>query len=107
MLEASFAFGRSLARAILRRDRSQASNLRLGALRRALRDVGDALRQVSHTESKINARPEPYRAFAAAVETARPALPPAPPATRLRYAVRWRALVPGLTFARLTFAEIA
>ena len=34
VLEAALAFGRSLVRAILRRDRSQSANLRLGALRR-------------------------------------------------------------------------
>jgi outer membrane protein assembly factor BamB len=105
VLEAALAFGRSLVRAILRRDRSQAANLRLGALRRLLRESTEVLRQASQSDSKVNPTPEPYRAFAAALEEARraPASPnPSPPlssnlaAARLRYAARWRAIVPGI-----------
>lgn len=96
VLEAALAFGRSLVRAILRRDRSQSSNLRLAALRRALREGTEVLREASNTDSKVNPTPEPYRAFAAALDEARPA-PAAPvPAARLRYASRWRAIVPGI-----------
>ena len=96
VLEAALAFARSLVRAVLRRDRRQATNLRLGALRRTLRESSEALRQASRADSKVNPTPEPYRAFAAALdETLAPAAP-APPVTRLRYAPRWRAIVPGI-----------
>ena len=97
VLEAALAFGRSLVRAILRRDRSQGANLRLAALRRALREGTESLREASQTDSKVNPTPEPYRAFAAAMVEARPA--PASTslaAARLRYASRWRAIVPGI-----------
>jgi outer membrane protein assembly factor BamB len=96
VLEAALSFARSLVRAILRRDRGQSANLRLGALRRTLRESGEALRQASRADSKVNPTPEPYRAFAAALgETLAPPAP-APPVTRLRYAARWRAIVPGI-----------
>jgi len=97
VLEAALAFGRSLVRAILRRDRSQGANLRLAALRRALREASEVLREATQTDCKVNLTPEPYRAFAAALDQARPAPALAPfPATRLRYAARWRAIVPGI-----------
>ncbi|MGH7272472.1 MAG: PQQ-binding-like beta-propeller repeat protein, partial [Polyangiaceae bacterium] len=96
MLEAALSFGRSLVRAILRRDRSQATNLRLVALRLALRESTEALRHACRADSKVNPSPEPYRAFAAAIEEARAQRPASPAATRLRYAPRWRAIVPGL-----------
>jgi outer membrane protein assembly factor BamB len=95
VLEAALGFGRSLVRAILRRDRSQGSNLRLSALRRALREATEALREASQTDSKVNPSPEPYRAFAAALDEARPS-PSSLPAARLRYQSRWRAIVPGI-----------
>ncbi len=95
MLEAALAFGRSLARAILRRDRAQSQNLRLSALRRAVREATEALREASQVDSKVNLAPEPYRAYAATLDASRLA-PTAPlPATRLRYAPRWRAVIPG------------
>jgi outer membrane protein assembly factor BamB len=102
VLEASLAFGRSLVRAILRRDRSQSANLRLGALRRTLRESTEVLRQASQADSKVNPTPEPYRAFAAAIAEARREPKPTPAASsnlagsRLRYAPRWRAIVPGI-----------
>jgi outer membrane protein assembly factor BamB len=97
VLEAALAFGRSLVRAILRRDRSQGANLRLAALRRALREGNEALREATQTDSRVNPTPEPYRAFAAALDQARRAPASEPlPATRLRYAARWRAIVPGI-----------
>jgi outer membrane protein assembly factor BamB len=97
VLEAALAFGRSLVRAILRRDRSQGANLRLAALRRSLRESTDALREATQIPSKVNPTPEPYRAFAAALDLGRPAVATATlPATRLRYAARWRAIVPGI-----------
>ncbi|MDP9152083.1 MAG: PQQ-like beta-propeller repeat protein, partial [Myxococcota bacterium] len=96
VLEAALAFGRALVRALLRRDRAQSNNLRLGALRRSLRDATEALRAASQTDSKINPTPEPYRAFAAALDHERPPPPQALGAARLRYAARWRAIVPGI-----------
>jgi outer membrane protein assembly factor BamB len=95
VLEATLAFGRALVRAILRRDRSQSANLRLSAFRRALRESTEALHHASQTDAKINPTPEPYRAFAALEETRQ--VGPFPlPASRLRYAPRWRAIIPGI-----------
>jgi outer membrane protein assembly factor BamB len=97
VLEAALSFGRSLVRAILRRDRSQASNLRLGALRRALRESADALRSASESDALVNASPEPYRACAAALDEARSGGAAATEtAFRLRFAPTWRAIVPGI-----------
>jgi outer membrane protein assembly factor BamB len=101
VLNAALAFGRALVRAILRRDPTQSGNLRLAALRRSLREAADALRQASQTDSKINPSPEPYRAFAASArstegDAADPASPSPLRGTRLRYAERWRAIVPGI-----------
>jgi outer membrane protein assembly factor BamB len=97
VLEAALSFGRSLVRAVLRRDRSQADNLRLTALRRALREGTEALRQAAQTDSKVNPTPEPYRAFAATLGGSRSAQDDmAVPPGRLRYVARWRAIVPGI-----------
>jgi outer membrane protein assembly factor BamB len=105
VLEAALAFGRSLVRAILRRDRTQSANLRLGALRRTLRESSEALRHAYQSDSKVNPTPEPYRAFAASLEQARRAPTSFVASTssatnlaasRLRYAARWRAIVPGI-----------
>jgi outer membrane protein assembly factor BamB len=96
LLDAALVFGRSLVRAILRHDRSQSSNLRLVPLRSALREGSELLREAGQTDSKVNPTPEPYRAFAAALDQARPRHSPALPAARLRYALRWRAIVPGI-----------
>jgi len=102
LVEAALTFGSAIVRAILRRDRSQASNLRLSAFRRSLRITGDALREVSRKDSKVNPTPEPYRAFAVARAVVRTSDPPMPAGTKLRYAARWRALVPGIDL-RATF----
>ncbi len=99
---AAIGFGRSLVRAVLRRDRSQAHNLRLSAFRRELRETSDQVRDACRADSKQNPQPEPYRAF---VHTARPPRVQAAPSSgsaRLRYAMRWRALVPGIDL-RSTF----
>jgi outer membrane protein assembly factor BamB len=97
VLEAALAFGRSLVRAVLRRDRAQADNLRLMALRRALREGTEALREAAQTDSKVNPTPGPYRAFAATLDGARsPRGDTGTPPSRLRYAARWRAIVPGI-----------
>jgi outer membrane protein assembly factor BamB len=102
VVESALAFGRGLVRAILRRDRSQASNLRLSAFRRALRETGDSLREACRKDTKVNPTPEPYRAFAIARAVSRPSDAPIPAGTKLRYSTRWRALVPGIDL-RATF----
>jgi outer membrane protein assembly factor BamB len=103
VVESALAFGRALARAIVRRDRSQSSNLRLAGFRRDLRALGDALRDVRRQDSRINPAPESYRAFAVS-RAPRPAESGVPlaQATRLRYSQRWQALVPGIDL-RATF----
>jgi len=105
LVEASLAFGRALARAVLRRDRAQCTNLRLSAFRRQLRETADCLRDVCRDDAKTNPTPEPYRAFASAYRPVRaPGSekgPNSPPA-RLRYTERWRAIVPGIDL-RATF----
>lgn len=100
VVEAALAFGRSLVRAFVRRDRTQSGNLRLGALRRELRNIGESLREVRRQDARINPAPESYRAFA----LARPKVADAPSLAqaRLRYTQRWRALVPGIDL-RATF----
>ncbi len=100
VVEAALAFGRGLVRVLLRRDRSQGMNLRLSDFRRQLREVADALREVKRTDSLINPAPESYRAFAHR-NMQRPGDATLPPA-RLRYAPKWRALVPGIDL-RATF----
>lgn len=102
VVEASLGFGRAFVRAVLRRDRSQGANLKLGGFRRELRALGDALREVRRQDAHVNPSPESYRAY---VEQRR--APKDEPAeslasTRLRYAQRWHALVPGIDL-RATF----
>jgi outer membrane protein assembly factor BamB len=94
------AFGRALCRSLQRRDRAQASNLRLVGLRARLRELSERLRDATRNDSKINAAPEGYRAFAEASR-------PAPPSsdfgrTRLRFSARWTAAVPAIDL-RSTF----
>lgn len=101
VVEGALSFGRALARAVLRRDRSQCMNLRLSAFRRALRETGDALREVCRADAKINPTPEPYRAFLTASANGNGGVP-LTSAARLRYVQRWRALVPGIDL-RSTF----
>ncbi|HEY1954964.1 MAG TPA: PQQ-binding-like beta-propeller repeat protein [Polyangiaceae bacterium] len=97
---AALAFGRSLSRALVRRDRSQTHNLRLVAFRRALRETQEHLHDACRCDSKTNPRPEPYRAYATAAPA--PVAPKHALAARLRYVPRWRALVPGIDL-RATF----
>lgn len=100
VLETALAFGRALVRALLRRDRAQGANLRLSAFRRDLRDAGDALREVCRQDVKVNPSPESYRAFARQAREEAGARDVG--SVRLRYAARWRALVPGIDL-RSTF----
>jgi hypothetical protein len=64
VVEAALSFGRTLVRALVRRDRASRANLRLSALRQKLRDTADHLREARLEDAKINEAPEPYRAFA-------------------------------------------
>jgi outer membrane protein assembly factor BamB len=104
LVEAALGFGRGIARALLRRDRSQAQNLRLSAFRRQIHETSDLLREACRDDAKVNPAPESYRAFlgtrGAKIGNA-PARAASSPA-RLRYGARWRALVPGIDL-RATF----
>ena len=103
---AAITFGKSLARAVVRRDKSQSHNLRLVAFRRAIRETQDRLQDACRSDSKTNPRPEVYRAYAGVTSAQREVVPPAMPQStfgaRLRYVPRWRALVPGIDL-RSTF----
>lgn len=96
---AAVAFGRALVRAILRRDRSQANNVRLTSFRRELRAMGESIKGACRVDARTNPEPESYRMF-----SVRPANEPSKVdgPTRLRYTARWRALVPGIDL-RATF----
>lgn len=93
-VEAVVAFGRSLSRALLRSDRSFASNLRLTSFRATVKALADDLRD-DRVAPVINAAPESYRAYAVAAETQRDG-------TRgfsqgkLRFVQRWTATVPAI-----------
>jgi outer membrane protein assembly factor BamB len=105
LVEGAASYGRSLARAILRRDRSQGRNLRLIAFRRQVREAAEVLREACRDDSRVNPSPESYRAFLGAGPRDEPAHAPgfvASAPSRLRYALRWRALVPGIDL-RATF----
>ena len=93
---------RALADASLRRDRAQASNLRLHAFRARLRELSERLRDATRNDSKINAAPESYRAFAEATRGRRAEASDAFGRTRLRFTSRWIATVPSIDL-RATF----
>jgi outer membrane protein assembly factor BamB len=96
------AFGRALSRTLLRRDRSQASNLRVHAFRGRIRELSDRLRDATRNDSKINAAPESYRAFAEATLRGASRGSDAFGRTRLRFTSRWTAAVPSIDL-RATF----
>ncbi len=107
VVEAALAFGRGIVRALLRQDRSQAQNLRLSAFRRQIHETSDLLREACRDDAKVNLTPESYRAFLTTqhAETAparQGSVRAVPAPARLRYGVRWRALVPGIDL-RATF----
>lgn len=98
--EGVLAFGSSLTRVLLRRDRSQSKNLRLTAFRRRLRELREALHEVSPADLKINGEPESYRVYAehcAPKKGSERRAPKAP--ARLRYESAWRAIIPGIDLA--------
>lgn len=96
------AFGRALARSLVRRDRGQASNLRLFGFRARVRELAERLRELTRNDAKINDAPETYRAFAAAAARPQAAAPDTFGRTRLRFTARWMAAVPSLDL-RATF----
>jgi outer membrane protein assembly factor BamB len=99
LVEATVAFGRALARALVRHDPSQRQNLRLTTFRRGLRLLDDRLREARCEDAKVNPAPEMYRAFA--VTTPAPATP-SRPAAKLRFTPCWTATFPGIDL-RATF----
>jgi len=101
LVQGVVAFGRALARSLVRRDRSQAYNLRLVSFRARLRELSERLRDTTRNDSIINAAPESYRAFAAALRSSRPA-EGGLGRTRLRFNPRWLAMVPSIDL-RSTF----
>jgi len=99
LVEATVAFGRTLARALVRHDPSQKQNLRLTTFRRGLRMLDERLREATCDDAKVNPAPEIYRAFAATAPS--PALH-ARPAAKLRFTACWTATFPGIDL-RATF----
>ena len=114
LVDAVISLGRALVRAVVRRDRTQASNLRLSALRRKVRELSDRLREVARPvgpfgeSDLINTRRESYRPYvqqakgvASSISTSDQPVEPRP-VRRLRYEARWTAEVPGIDL-RATF----
>jgi len=121
LVDAVVSFGRALVRAVVRRDRHQAQNLRLQMLRRRVRELSDRLRDVARPVGPfgeadlVNPRRESYRAYLQMGEPKRPSfdgradakVASAIPANsdtprRMRYEPRWTAEVPGIDL-RATF----
>lgn len=100
LVEAVMAFGRALARTLVRYDPDQRRNLRLTAFRQTLRNLAERWNEASEDASKVNEAPDRYRAFpgTAASESAKAAAPP----SKLRYVPGFTALVPGIDL-RSTF----
>jgi len=114
-VDAVVSFGRGLLRAIVRRDRTQASNLRVASLRRKVKELNERLREVARPVGPFGESDlvNPHRASYApylnparrpSVEKAVPRdpAPQAAPMRRLKYEARWTAEVPGIDL-RATF----
>ena len=99
LIEATVAFGRTLARALVRHDPAQRQNLRLTTFRRGLRLLDERLREATCDDAKVNPAPEIYRAFAASGPA--PAMPYRS-AAKLRFTPCWTATFPGIDL-RATF----
>ena len=87
-------FGRSLARTLVRWDRSQTHNLRLVELRSRLREIAEMCREMDQDDTLVNASPESYRAYATSSSVTSPKADLA--AARLRFAPKWTAAVPAI-----------
>ncbi len=104
-VDAAVSLGRQLVRTIVRRDRAQASNLRLLTLRRRVRELSERLRDVARPvgpfgeSDLVNQHRDSYRPYVKAKATTG-----APDASlrRLKYEPRWTAEVPGIDL-RATF----
>lgn len=101
LAEGVLAFGRALARSLVRRDRAQTHNLRLVAFRARLREIAALLRDLGRNDAKVNEAPESYRAFAA-VSPSRRDEDDRFGRSRLRFSPRWHAAVPSIDL-RSTF----
>jgi outer membrane protein assembly factor BamB len=99
LVEATVAFGRTLARVLVRHDPSQRQNLRLTTFRRGLRLLDERLREATCDDAKVNPAPEIYRAFAASPPAS---ATPSRPAAKLRFTPCWTATFPGIDL-RATF----
>lgn len=100
--------GRSVARAIVRCDRSQTHNLRLIEFRANLREIGEQCREVSRDDAVVNVSPESYRAYGKDSDSSSESLAPRPAAdpgsskSKLRFEPKWSAAVPSIDL-RSTF----
>lgn len=109
-VDATVSYGRALLRAIVRRDRRQASNLRLSSLRRKVKELSERLRDVARPvgpfgeSDLVNPHRASYAPYLSRPVSRDVALRPAgpPPARRMKYEPRWTAEVPGIDL-RATF----
>ena len=95
LAEAVVALGRGFGRALARHDRTQLHNLRLSTFRAQVKTLAGMLRPHDALGPCINDAPESYRAYALASRKPEPSATP----TRLRFAPRWTAAVPGIDLA--------
>jgi outer membrane protein assembly factor BamB len=110
-VDATVSFARQLVRAIVRRDRSQSTNLRLSSLRRKVRELSERLREVARPvgpfgeSDLVNPRRDSYAPYlqrsAPSIAKAAPR-PTRLPAGKMKYEPRWTAEVPGIDL-RATF----
>jgi outer membrane protein assembly factor BamB len=102
-VDAVVSYGRAIARAIVRRDRQQAGNLRLSSLRRRVRELSERLRDVARPvgpfgeSDLVNARRASYAPYLAKAKPVSKM-----PVRRMKYEPRWTAEVPGIDL-RATF----
>jgi len=88
-------FGRSLARVLVRHDRSLSHNLRLVEFRARLREISEACREIDRDDALVNAAPESYRAYGRSPITTRTE-GQALGRGRLRFVSKWTAAVPAI-----------
>lgn len=88
-------FGRSLARTLVRWDRSQTHNLRIVELRSKLREIAEMCREMDQDDTLVNTSPESYRAYASSAAAPEPRRADLS-AARLRFAPKWTAAVPSI-----------
>ena len=102
-VDAVVSYGRALTRAIVRRDRQQAANIRLTSLRRKVRELSERLREVARPvgpfgeSDLVNTRRASYAPYLAKTRVSGVV-----PVRRMKYEPRWTAEVPGIDL-RATF----